>query len=578
MQRRIFLLLSTLSTTALAIPYPLPTAPDATGDQFMVSATNQYVTSTGYSILKQGGNAIDAMVAMQMVMSVVEPDMTGIGGGTFALYYDKATDSFIAYDGRDTAPSSATPDMFLNEDGKATSKDDILGPRSVAIPGTLKLLYSTHQKHGKLEWAELLEPAIDYAENGYAMNSYTYDILVREQSRLESDPEINALYWDGDDIKPTGTLMTNPELANTLKLIAKHGDSYMYSGPLGEHIVETVNAQLDDEQHKLSMKDFNNYQMVERDIVQSTYRGHDIVSFGYPASGGVLVAQTLEMLEPYKINEMHHTEAEPWRLMTEAMRLAKEDRIAYAGDPSYVDAPVEKLLDQNYLTQRGKLIPKQGSMRQSDVKPGDISQKNLANVDGFEGQDTGHISIVDAEGNAIAMTSTVGTGMGSGVMVDGVLLNAQMANFSPEPEIDGKAVQNSIMAGKRPRSAITPLMVMEPSGSLKLVVGSPGSSQIPGYVLKTVVGVIDWDLSAQAAIDLPNIQYGTKIDRTKSYNPTGLLVEKRTYAEILVPEFTEMGYQVHVIPVVSGLNAIEVKNGQLYGATDRRRASTSLGD
>ncbi|MEZ9889024.1 gamma-glutamyltransferase [Vibrio breoganii] len=578
MQRRIFLLLSTLSTTALAIPYPLPTAPDATGDQFMVSATNQYVTSTGYSILKQGGNAIDAMVVMQMVMSVVEPDMTGIGGGTFALYYDKATDSFIAYDGRDTAPSSATPDMFLNEGGKAISRDDILGPRSVAIPGTLKLLYSTHQKHGKLEWAELLEPAIDYAENGYAMNSYTYDILVREQSRLESDPEINALYWDGDDIKPTGTLMTNPELANTLKLIAKHGDSYMYSGPLGEHIVETVNAQLDDEQHKLSMKDFNNYQMVERDIVQSTYRGHDIVSFGYPASGGVLVAQTLEMLEPYKINEMHHTEAEPWRLMTEAMRLAKEDRIAYAGDPSYVDAPVEKLLDQNYLTQRGKLIPKQGSMRQSDVKPGDISQKNLANVDGFEGQDTGHISIVDAEGNAIAMTSTVGTGMGSGVMVDGVLLNAQMASFSPEPEIDGKAVQNSIMAGKRPRSAITPLMVMEPSGSLKLVVGSPGSSQIPGYVLKTVVGVIDWDLSAQAAIDLPNIQYGTKIDRTRSYNPTGLLVEKRTYAEILVPEFTEMGYQVHVIPVVSGLNAIEVKNGQLYGATDRRRASTSLGD
>nr|WP_241909650.1 gamma-glutamyltransferase [Vibrio breoganii] len=560
------------------MPYPLPTAPDATGDQFMVSATNQYVTSTGYSILKQGGNAIDAMVVMQMVMSVVEPDMTGIGGGTFALYYDKATDSFIAYDGRDTAPSSATPDMFLNEGGKAISRDDILGPRSVAIPGTLKLLYSTHQKHGKLEWAELLEPAIDYAENGYAMNSYTYDILVREQSRLESDPEINALYWDGDDIKPTGTLMTNPELANTLKLIAKHGDSYMYSGPLGEHIVETVNAQLDDEQHKLSMKDFNNYQMVERDIVQSTYRGHDIVSFGYPASGGVLVAQTLEMLEPYKINEMHHTEAEPWRLMTEAMRLAKEDRTAYAGDPSYVDAPVEKLLDQNYLTQRGKLIPKQGSMRQSDVKPGNISQKNLVNVDGFEGQDTGHISIVDAEGNAIAMTSTVGTGMGSGIMVDGVLLNAQMANFSPEPEIDGKAVQNSIMAGKRPRSAITPLMVMEPNGSLKLVVGSPGSSQIPGYVLKTVVGLIDWDLSAQAAIDLPNIQYGTKIDRTKSYNPTGLLVEKRTYAEILVPEFTEMGYQVHVIPVVSGLNAIEVKNGQLYGATDRRRASTSLGD
>ncbi|WP_119008937.1 gamma-glutamyltransferase [Vibrio superstes] len=578
MQRSVLVLLSTFSSALFASPYPLPTTSDATGDQFMVSATNQYVTSTGYSILKQGGNAIDAMVAMQMVMSVVEPDMTGIGGGTFALYYEKASNSFIAYDGRDAAPSSATPDMFLDENGKAISRNEILGPRSVAIPGTLKLLYTTHQKHGKLEWAELLKPAIDYAENGYSMNSYTYDIVVREESRLEDDPELHSLYWEDGEIKPTGTKMTNPELAETLKQIAKHGDSYLYQGPLAEHIVQTVNARLGDNSHPLSVKDFNNYQVIERDIVQSTYRGHDIISFGYPASGGVLVAQSLEMLESHKINEMHYTDAEPWRLMTEAMRLAKEDRIAYAGDPSFVDTPVNELLDKDYLQARGELIPKQGIMSKEDVKPGKVSAKNQASLDGFESQDTGHISIVDAQGNAIAMTSTVGTGMGSGVMVDGVLLNAQMANFSSTPKVNGQALKNAIMPGKRPRSAITPLMVMAPSGDLKLVVGSPGSSQIPGYVLKTVVGVIDWDMSAQSAIDLPNIQYGTKIDRTKPYNPTGLLVEKRTFAEILVPEFTEMGYEVHVIPVVSGLNAIEFKDGKLYGATDRRRASTSLGD
>ncbi|MDF5399285.1 gamma-glutamyltransferase, partial [Vibrio parahaemolyticus] len=197
---------------------------------------------------------------------------------------------------------------------------------------------------------------------------------------------------------------------------------------------------------------------------------------------------------------------------------------------------------------------------------------------GFESKDTGHISIVDRDGNAIAMTSTVGTGMGSGVMVDGVILNAQMANFSPQPTVNGKPTQNSIEAGKRPRSAITPLMVMDSDDNLRLVVGSPGSSQIPGYVLKTVVGVLDWNLSAQEAIDLPNIQYGTKIDRTKSYDPTGLLVEKKTFAEMLVPEFMELGYPVHVIPVVSGLNAIELKDGKLYGATDRRRASSSMGE
>ncbi|GAL36816.1 gamma-glutamyltranspeptidase [Vibrio maritimus] len=195
MSFRIALIATLVSCSVTAQPAPFPTAPNDTGKSFMVSATNPYVTSTGYSILKQGGNAVDAMVAMQLVMSVVEPDMTGIGGGTFALYYDNKAKSFTAYDGRDEAPSSATPDMFLDKDGKAISRDNILGPRSVAIPGTLKLLQHTHDKHGKLDWKQLVQPAIDYAENGYSMNSYTYDIVVREQTRLIHDPEIKALYW-----------------------------------------------------------------------------------------------------------------------------------------------------------------------------------------------------------------------------------------------------------------------------------------------------------------------------------------------------------------------------------------------
>ncbi|MCG9663762.1 gamma-glutamyltransferase [Vibrio mediterranei] len=578
MSVRYAVLLSLVSSAAFAQPSPFPTIPNDTGKEFMVSATNPYVTSTGYTILKQGGNAIDAMVAMQMVMSVVEPDMTGIGGGTFALYYDNETKSFTAYDGRDAAPASATPDMFLDDNGKAISRNDILGPRSVAIPGTLKLLYETHQKHGKLGWAQLVQPAIDYAENGYAMNSYTYDIVVRESERLVNDPEIKALYWKGETIRPTGTKMTNPKMAKTLKMIAQQGDSYLYQGPLAERIVETVNAQLKDGQAKLTLKDFTDYRMKQRDIIRSNYRGNQIVSFGYPASGGVLVSQSLDMLEKYDISNMTYTSAEPWRLMVEAMRLAKEDRIAYAGDPSYVDTPVKELLAEDYIDDRYELIPEQGAGNKKSIKPGLPPAKTPANHEGFESQDTGHISIIDAQGNAVAMTSTVGTGMGSGVMVDGVLLNAQMANFSSIPSIKGKPVQNSIEPGKRPRSAITPLMMMDDKGQLRLVVGSPGSSQIPGYVLKTIVGIVDWNLPAQDAIDLPNIQYGTKIDRTKPYNPTGLLVEKRTFAESMVPEFAEMGYKVHVIPVVSGLNAIEIKDGELHGATDRRRASTSLGD
>ncbi|WP_454440911.1 gamma-glutamyltransferase [Vibrio bathopelagicus] len=569
--------LSLVSAVGFAAePNPFPITPDKSGEKFMVSATNPYVSSTGYSILKQGGNAIDAMVAMQMTMSVVEPDMTGIGGGTFALFYQHDKDQFLALDGRDEAPSSATPDMFMKND-KPLSRNEILGPRSVAVPGTLRLLYSTHQQYGKLPWSGLVQPAIDLASKGYAMNSYTYDIVVREQTRLIEDPEIKALYWDNDEIKPTGTLMTNPKLADTLNNIAQQGDKYLYGGEFGKHIVETVNSRIDSGHAKLSIEDFEHYKVKQRDVIENDYRGNKIVSFGYPASGGVMVAQSLEILEAYDLANMSKTDAEPWRLMTEAMRIAKADRIAYAGDPDYVEAPVSALLDKPYIDKRRQLIPENG-IAQSNPKAGKLSDTDYAQYQGFESQDTGHISIIDKEGNAIAMTSTIGTGMGSGVMVDGVILNAQMANFSTKPTINGKPSQNAIDAGKRPRSAITPLMVMDKNDDLRLVVGSPGSSQIPGYVLKTVVGVLDWGLSAQDAIDLPNIQYGTKIDRTKPYDPTGLLVEKKTYAEMLVPEFIQLGYPVHVIPVVSGLNAIEVKDGKIYGATDRRRASSSMGD
>ncbi|MEZ9395908.1 gamma-glutamyltransferase [Vibrio splendidus] len=569
--------LSLVSTVGFAAePNPFPITPDETGEEFMVSATNPYVSSTGYSILKQGGNAVDAMVAMQMTMSVVEPDMTGIGGGTFALFYQKDKDQFLALDGRDEAPSSATPNMFM-ENGEALSRNEILGARSVAIPGTLRLLNSTHQQYGKLPWSELVQPAIELASKGYAMNSYTYDIVVREQERLIEDPEINALYWNNDQIKTTGTLMTNPKLANTLSNIAQKGDKYLYGGEFGKHIVETVNGRINADQAKLSIEDFEQYQVKQREVVKSDYRGNKIVSFGYPASGGVMVAQSLEMLEAYDLAGMSKTDVEPWRLMTEAMRIAKADRIAYAGDPDFIEAPVAALLDQSYIDERRKLIPETG-IAQNNPKAGKLTNTEYAQYQGFESQDTGHISIIDKDGNAIAMTSTVGTGMGAGVMVDGVILNAQMANFSTKPTINGKPTQNAIEAGKRPRSAITPLMVMDKKDDLRLIVGSPGSSQIPGYVLKTVVGVLDWDLSAQEAIDLPNIQYGTKIDRTKPYDPTGLLVEKKTYAEMLVPEFMQLGYPVHVIPVVSGLNAIEIKDGKIYGATDRRRASSSIGE
>ncbi|GAM59634.1 gamma-glutamyltranspeptidase [Vibrio ishigakensis] len=303
---------------------------------------------------------------------------------------------------------SATPTMFLGEDGKAIRRNEILGPKSVAIPGTLKLLYTTHQKHGSLPWKSLIEPAIQYAKQGYAMNSYTFDILVRESARLVEDPEIKQLYWQDNQVKPAGTLMTNPKLALTLEEVAEQGDNYMYQGDLAKRIVETVNERLGDNPHKLSVEDFASYQVVERKAVQSDYHNHKVVSFGYPASGGVLVSQALTMLEGHDLSQYPITDAEPWRLMVESMRLAKADRIAYAGDPSFISDPTAKLLDETYLKQRAALIPARGINQ--DVSSGSIYETAPAIDESFESQDTGHISIVDGKGNAIAMTSTVGTG------------------------------------------------------------------------------------------------------------------------------------------------------------------------
>ena len=256
--------------------------------------------------------------------------------------------------------------------------------------------------------------------------------MVREQNRLIEDPEIKALYWDNDEIKPTGTLMTNPKLADTLTNIAQRGDKYLYGGEFGKNIVETVNGLIDSDHAKLSIGDFEQYQIKTRDVIESDYRGNKFVFFGYPVSGGVMVAQSLEMLEAYDLADMSKTDAEPWRLMTEAMRIAKADRIAYAGDPDYVETPVSALLDKSYIDKRRQLIPEDG-IAQSNPKAGKVSDTDYAQHQGFESKDTGHISIIDKEGNAIAMTSTVGTGMGSGVMVNGVILNAQMANFSTKP-------------------------------------------------------------------------------------------------------------------------------------------------
>ncbi len=537
---------------------------------WMVAAANPHATQAGSSILEQGGSAVDAAIAVQLVLGLTEPQSSGIGGGAFILLHDARAKRLVAYDGRETAPTAARPDRFLKNGKPMDFFDAVVGGRSVGVPGTVRLLETVHRKHGRLAWAALFAPAIALAENGFALSPRLHQLLAAE--RHMSQPRLRAYFFDANGkVLPVDTTLRNPAYAQTLRAIAAHGADAFYSGEIARDIVDTV-SQHPFNPGDLTLADLANYKVVVREPVCDGYRSYRVCGFPLPSSGGITVLQMLKMLEPYDIAAMGPASFWGVHFISEAGRLAFADRSVYEADPAFYDAPTG-LLDADYLKARSQLIRPAASMGRA--QPGSPPERAAGGRKIVLGEDaslnlpsTTHVSIVDRYGNALAMTSTIENQFGSRLMTaGGFLLNNELTDFSFVPEENGKPVANRIEGGKRPRSSMAPTIAYDRNGRVAIVTGSPGGSAIINYVVKTLIGIIDWGLDPQAAIALPN--FGSR------NGPTEL--EADTEVAKLAPKLRALGAEVRVIDLTSGAQAIVRSRDGWIGGADPRREGVVMG-
>jgi gamma-glutamyltranspeptidase/glutathione hydrolase len=546
--------------------------------KFMVAAANPLATDAGYQVLRAGGSAVDAAIAVQMVLTLVEPQSSGIGGGAFLMHYDGK--EVKAFDGRETAPAAATEKLFQTPEGKAMPfYEGVVGGRSVGAPGALRMLELAHRQYGKLPWASLFAPAIKLAEEGFAVSPRLNGLLKSEQ-HLKKDPVAAAYFYDKDGSpRPVGYVMKNPELAKVLREIATDGADVFYKG----HIARDIEAKVKGHPTNpglLTAADIAGYQAKVREPICTDYRSWTVCGMPPPSSGGIAIAQMLGMLEvkdirPYapKNGELS---VEAIHLFSEAGRLAYADRGRYVADTDFVPLPgnsVKPLLDKKYLAERASLIgEKSMGTAKFGVPPG--TTKLAWGLDNSpELPCTSHISIVDANGNAISMTTTIEDQFGSRQMVDGFLLNNQLTDFSFESVDADGPIANRVQPGKRPRSSMAPTLVFDKTTKkLVLSTGSPGGSAIINYVGKVLVGTLDWGLNVQQAISLPN--FGSR------NGPTEL--EQGRVSDMLVEQLKAKGHNVRVMEQTSGLQGIMRTNihgeEMWFGGADPRREGIVKGD
>lgn len=536
------------------------------GNNYMVVAANPYASRAGQQILAQGGSAVDAAIATQLVLTLVEPQSSGIGGGTFMLYYNKVNNKLTSFDGRETAPENADETLFLDKHGKAVKWiEAIVGGRSVGVPGVLHAFANAHKQYGKLPWADLFKPAIELAEQGFEVSPRLHGLLQRQLNPgVMSMPVINDYFFPNGKLIAIGSIKKNQPLANLYKEIASNGIDAFYKGANAKQMVNAV-------QHskiapgKLNEQDLANYTSKEREAVCIEYRVYNVCSMAPPSSGGVAVLQMLGLLEHKNMGALPVNGEQALHYFSQASRIAFADRDVYMGDPDFTQVPTKELLNKDYIATRAKLITEQDI---TAVAGNPVDYLSYAKDDSFELPSTSHVSIVDSQGNAVSMTSSIEMAFGSTVMVNGFILNNQLTDFSLSPRKNGQLIANRVEAGKRPRSSMSPVMVFNKDGSLRLVVGSPGGSRIISYVAQVVIGVLDWDLSVQEAINLP---------RTTNRNDYTSL-EKGTALEALAPALSKRGHNVRILDLNSGLHAVEVKNNTLIGGADPRREGVALSD
>ncbi len=475
-----------------------------TAKRHVVVAAHPLAAQAGLAMLEKGGSAVDAAIATQLVLGLVEPQASGLGGGAFLLVHDAAGKRTVAYDGRETAPSGATPQLFVGADGKPMAfRAAVVGGRSIGVPGTPRLLEVAHARHGKLPWATLFQPAIALAEKGFPMSERLHELVAKDPS-LASQPAA-AAYFLGPDgkAKPAGTILRNPEYAKTLRAIAAKGSDAFYTGEVAQAIVAAVRGHANP--GSMTLDDLAGYRVRDAEPVCGDYRAWRLCGMPPSSSGGIAVLQILGVLEGRDLAALRPDSAEAVHYLAEAGRLAFADRNRYVADDRFVDVPVAGLVDRGYLAARAKLISPEKSM--GKARPGTPPGLKVALADDpvDEVPGTSQIAIVDAKGNAVSMTTTIEGFFGSKQMVRGFLLNNELTDFNFRPVEDGLAVANAVAPGKRPRSSMAPFLVFDRAGGrLEEVVGSPGGSLIINYVAKTLVATLDWKLDMQSAIALPN--------------------------------------------------------------------------
>jgi gamma-glutamyltranspeptidase/glutathione hydrolase len=561
----------------------------ATAQQHMVSAANPLAVEAGLAMLRKGGSAVDAAIAVQLVLNLVEPQSSGIGGGAFLLHWDQQAKELKTYDGRETAPAAARPDRFLRNGRPIPFAQAVKSGLSIGVPGLVKLMAYAHKRHGRLPWAVLFAPAIELAEQGFAV-SPRLNRLLWWQGAARFSPAARLYFFDSADpdrarARAIGYRLRNPAFARTLTAIRDGGAEAFYSGPLAAAIVQ-VTKNAPNFRGDLTLDDLAGYRVKERPPVCVTYRRHRICGMGPPSSGALTVAQTLKLAERYHLGEGPVAAMNPMALhyIAEAQKLAYADRARYMADPDFVTVP-HGLLDQPYLTGRARLIQPARAMPPPPPgnPPGSLTMQ--FGTDGtLESKGTSHISIIDKNGNAVSMTTTIESAFGSGVWAAGFLLNNELTDFAFRPvDASGRTVANRVEAGKRPRSSMAPTVIFDPDGNVKAVLGSPGGSRIILYVTKAIVALVDWKLDPQAAADLRNFGsrgsgFELETGEAITFNSWWSLLQRKPSVWYGI-QLRRLGHRIKSGLMTSGLHIVmRGPDGQLVGGADPRREGVARGD
>lgn len=545
---------------------------------YFIAAANPYAAEAGAKILEAGGSAVDAAIATQAVLGLVEPQSSGLGGGAFLLHYDPRTGKLETYDGRETAPASAKPDRFIAANGKPMNFiDAVNGGLSVGVPGAVKMLALAHQEHGALPWSGLFAPAEALATDGFKV-SPRLNKLIAENIQLKKAPAARSYFYDAAGApRSVGAILKNPQYAEVLGLIAAQGPDGFYKGKVADAIVKAVNEAPNP--GGMTLDDLASYAPVKRAAVCGVYRKLKLCSMAPPSSGGVTLLEMLALLEPFDLGRNGVETAQALHLIFEAGKLAYADRNQFLSDKDRSgaaggltqDEVIRGLLNPAYLAARAKRIdPSKAATGVAAGEPGAFEKdpavaakwRALATDSSADLPSTSHFVVVDGEGRVVSMTTTVEFTFGSQQMAMGMILNNQLTDFSFLPEVDGVPVANAVAPGKRPRSSMTPVVIFDKKGRVWGALGSPGGPAIMGYVAKTVIGLIDWKLSMQDAIDLPNavIPRGAPVLERGRFEPETIEALKR------------LGHPVSERDLNSGLHGFRIlKKGAFDGGADKRR-------